>query len=119
MRRLALTSVPILALLAVTFWSGHWRLNTPGPEWTVRGIDWHRVAAAGYSFAYIKATEGGDHRDSLFQNNWRDAQAAGLRRGAYHFFTLCRPGADQAAAFIAAVPLDGELPPSVDLEFGG
>jgi lysozyme len=44
----------------------------------------------------------------------------GIARGAYHFFTLCRPGAEQAANFIATVPVDpAMLPPAVDLEFGG
>ena len=40
--------------------------------------------------------------------------------GAYHFFTFCRPAADQAANFIATVPAEpGTLPPAIDLEFGG
>jgi lysozyme len=83
-------------------------------------IDWTRVKATGADFAYLKATEGGDHRDSQFARNWRDAQAAGLRVGAYHFFTLCRSGTAQAANFIATVPRDlNALAPVVDLEFGG
>ena len=47
-------------------------------------IDWRRVAADGVSFAYIKATEGGDHTDPLFAGNWERAARAGLQRGAYH-----------------------------------
>lgn len=83
-------------------------------------IDWARLPAQGVDFAYIKASEGGDHRDTRFAENWRGAAAAGVRRGAYHFFTLCRPGADQAANFIAAVPADPDaLPPAVDLEYMG
>ena len=47
-------------------------------------------------------------------------RAAGLKVGAYHFFTLCRPGAEQAAYFLATVPVDTDLlPPSVDLEYEG
>ncbi|TIT85219.1 MAG: lysozyme, partial [Mesorhizobium sp.] len=40
--------------------------------------------------------------------------------GAYHFFTFCRPGADQARNFLSVVPR-GEplLPPVVDIEFHG
>ena len=39
---------------------------------------------------------------------------------AYHFFTSCRPGADQAKNFISVVPHDLPLlPPVVDIEFGG
>lgn len=71
-------------------------------------------------FAYIKASEGGDHRDARFAENWTGARTAGIAHGAYHFFTLCRPGAEQATNFMAAVPRDpGMLPPAVALEFGG
>jgi len=83
-------------------------------------IDWQKVANAGIVFVYMKATEGGDFSDRQFQRNWREADLAGLRRGAYHFFTFCRPGVDQAAHFIQTVPADPDmLPPAVDLEFGG
>jgi len=83
-------------------------------------IDWGRVRRAGVDFAYIKATEGGDQRDPRFADNWRGARAAGLRAGAYHFFTLCRPGAEQAANFAAVVPATPDaLPPVIDVELGG
>lgn len=83
-------------------------------------IDWPKAAATGIAFAYIKATEGGDFSDRRFPENWRESKTAGLKRGAYHFFTFCRPGREQAAHFIATVPADPEmLPPAVDLEFGG
>jgi lysozyme len=81
-------------------------------------VDWRRVRADGIAFAYLKATEGGDHTDRRFAENWAGAAAAGLPRGAYHFFTLCRPGADQARHFLA-VAGRGELPPAVDLELAG
>jgi lysozyme len=83
-------------------------------------IDWARASADGINFAYIKATEGGDWVDDRFASNWAGAADAGLQRGAYHFFTLCRPGADQADNFLRTVPLDPTaLPPVVDLEFSG
>ncbi|MBX3172201.1 MAG: lysozyme [Candidatus Eremiobacteraeota bacterium] len=83
-------------------------------------IDWPTVAAAGIEFAYIKASEGGDWVDEHFQANWEGAGAAGIRRGAYHFFTLRRPGADQAENFLKVAPPDLQsLPPVIDLEFGG
>jgi lysozyme len=83
-------------------------------------IAWHLLKAQGVDFAYIKASEGADRRDPSFLRNRRGALSAGIPYGAYHYFTLCRSGADQAANFIAAVrshPAD--LPPTVDLEFGG
>ncbi len=83
-------------------------------------IDWTKVAGDGVAFAYLKATEGGDHRDREFARHWREARAAGIAVGAYHFFTFCRPGAQQAANILAVVPAAADaLPPAVDLEFGG
>src|SRR5437879_5059558 len=40
-------------------------------------IEWDRVVKDDISFAYIKATEGGDFVDSRFSENWTDAMAAG------------------------------------------
>jgi lysozyme len=83
-------------------------------------IDWQALAADGVAFAYIKATEGGTFQDANFTLNWSDAANAGLPRGAYHFFTLCRTGTDQARNFIATVPRDSRaLPPVVDAESMG
>jgi lysozyme len=83
-------------------------------------IDWPRVARSDVSFAILKATEGGDYVDDTFARNLAGARAAGLVVGVYHFFTFCRPGAEQAKNFLAAVPRDQPLlPPVVDIEFGG
>jgi lysozyme len=83
-------------------------------------IDWSRVARSDVAFAILKATEGGDHVDDTFARNLDGARAAGLAVGAYHFFTFCRPGAEQAANFLQAVPRDKPLlPPIVDIEFPG
>jgi len=80
-------------------------------------IDWGALAADGIAFAYIKATEGGNFRDANFEANWAGAAGAGVVRGAYHFFTPCRSGVDQALNFIATVPRDPvALPPAVDAE---
>jgi len=80
-------------------------------------IDWDALARADVRFAYIKATEGGTFVDPRFATNWRDAGRAGVRRGAYHRFTLCRSAAAQAANFIRTVPRAGDaLPAAVDVE---
>jgi lysozyme len=82
-------------------------------------VDWARVADDGISFAYVKATEGETLVDPRFTANWTGAAEAGLARGAYHFFSLCSPGAGQARNYLATVPRDpNALPPVVDLEFG-
>ncbi len=83
-------------------------------------IDWDRVKDGGLDFVYMKATEGGDFKDPRFQENWLEAGRVGIRRGAYHYFTLCRPGAEQVRNFLDTVPLTPDtLPPAVDLEFDG
>ncbi|MGX6402865.1 glycoside hydrolase family 25 protein [Dermabacter hominis] len=83
-------------------------------------IDWGDVADAGVSFAYIKATEGTGYTDPKFAANWEGATKNGITPGAYHYFTLCSPGADQARDFLKAAPPDSvALPPALDLEFDG
>jgi lysozyme len=122
--------VAVLAIGAATFWFvfvPYWRPPLRNGE--RYGIDvsshqgdihWAAVAADEISAAYIKATEGGDFIDRFFTQNWRGADAAGLDRGAYHFFTLCRPGAEQAHNFLAvARPDPSALAPAVDLELAG
>lgn len=83
-------------------------------------IDWKALSGDGIGFAYIKATEGETFRDANFATNWSGAAGAGLVRGGYHFFSLCRSGLDQARNFIATVPRDpSALPPAVDAESMG
>ncbi|MDP8956334.1 MAG: lysozyme M1 (1,4-beta-N-acetylmuramidase) [Actinomycetota bacterium] len=83
-------------------------------------IDWRRVAADDIMFAYIKASEGTDHRDRRFIANWQGAAEVGIERGAYHFFTLCSAGEAQARNFLDAIsPDEDAMPPAVDLEIAG
>lgn len=84
-------------------------------------VDWARIRAAGYRFAYIKATEGETFRDSTYLRNRDEARRAGLVTGPYHFFTLCTAGRAQALNLLQVQPGDAgpSLPPAVDLEFGG
>lgn len=106
-------------------WMPHWRPSLAAGQ--TYGIDvshyqgdinWPKVAGDGIDFAYIKATEGGDTVDDHFDANWHGARAAGVKVGAYHFFTLCRTGTDQAANLLEVVPVaEADLPTAVDLEF--
>jgi lysozyme len=83
-------------------------------------MNWDKLRAQGANFAYIKATDGGDHLDPMFRKNWRGADAAGLKRGAYHFFYWCRTASEQADWFIRNVPrVEGALPPVIDVEWNG
>eukprot|EP01030_Chromulinospumella_sphaerica_P019884 gene19884-19787_t len=112
-RLLLVLALVVLPLAAFAGWRGFRRWEPDPGRYPVRGIDvshhqgtidWTAVAADDVAFAYLKASEGGDHRDRTFAANWQAARAAGLKVGAYHFFTFCRPGADQARNFLAAVP---------------
>lgn len=80
-------------------------------------IDWQAVKESGVSFAFIKATEGGDNIDPRFQSNWAAARAAGVPRGAYHFVYWCRQPHEEMAQFKRVVPNDPDaLPPVLDVE---
>jgi lysozyme len=82
-------------------------------------IDWPAVGGDNVTFAYIKATEGVESRDSQFARNWNGARRAGVRVGAYHYFIFCRSGRAQARNFLAVAPRRASsLPPAVDLEPG-
>lgn len=124
----------LLALCAALYWSldrGWLRFNYPDrSEFPVVGvdvshhqgdIDWSRLRRADLRFAYIKATEGASFRDPRFAGNWRAARAADVVPGAYHFYSLCKGGVEQAANFLDAFGSlqRPALPPAVDLEFGG
>lgn len=81
-------------------------------------VDWRAVKRAGVSFAFIKATEGGDLLDPKFKSHWRGAGRVGIRRGAYHFYYFCTAADVQARWFIRNVPRrKGALPPVLDLEW--
>jgi len=83
-------------------------------------IDWGRVRDAGYSFAYVKATEGVDDADPSFATHWEELAAAGLHRGAYHFYVTEDDPEEQARFFLSVAKLGpGDLPPAVDIEVLG
>ncbi len=81
-------------------------------------IAWDQVAASReVDFVYIKATEGRSHRDRQFTANWAGARDVGLWVGAYHYFSACRTGEEQARHFLSTVPeVSDALPPVVDIE---
>ena len=91
-------------------------------------INWGKVAHAGYSFAFGKATEGTGYVDKTYTTNRNGSEAAGLVFGAYHFARpagtslagATRSAISQADHFLAvAGPQPGELPPVLDLEVTG
>jgi lysozyme len=83
-------------------------------------VDWTKISQLPLHFAFVKATEGIDYKDSLFDYNWSALQRTGLRKGAYHFFRPNLPPGEQARHFARTVKLNaGDLPPVLDVEVMG
>jgi lysozyme len=80
-------------------------------------VNWPAVAGSGVRFAFIKATDGTQDIDPRFAQNWAGARAAGIVRGAYHFFRPVLDAQRQAAHFASVVTMDAmALPPALDVE---
>ncbi|WP_404591297.1 MULTISPECIES: GH25 family lysozyme [unclassified Paenibacillus] len=84
-------------------------------------IDWQQVAAAGKTFAFIKATEGTAYQDNQFLANVQGARDANILVGAYHFLnaTTTDGARQEAANFARAIESAGgslDLPPVMDYE---
>jgi len=110
--------------------NGHVRFNYPSIlRFPIRGIDishhqgkidWESLREEQLHFIYIKASEGGDHKDRRFKENWENASRHGMVRGAYHFFTFCKDGKSQALNYINTVPVEEYMmPPVIDIEYAG
>lgn len=87
-------------------------------------INWTQVKAAGYTFAYAKATEGVGYTDSEYLNYAVNGVAAGMKMGAYHFaradLNPTNAGAISEANYFLSIAqpyiTSCELPPALDLE---
>lgn len=81
-------------------------------------IDWQRVASAGISFAYAKATEGTTFTDAYYARNIQQARANGILVGAYHYFKPSLDATQQARYFVRVVESSppGMLLPCIDVE---
>jgi lysozyme len=87
-------------------------------------IDWERIANQGIRFVYIKATQGEEYYDPIFERNWKGAARIEgedplLHRGAYHFMTAKGSAELQAQNFLSTVGTveANDLPPCLDLEW--
>lgn len=100
-------------------------------NYSIHGIDvsWHQsrvnwdmvkameVRGVQLDFVFIKATEGLGRVDVQFRRNWQEVKAAGLTRGAYHFFLATKSGRAQAENFLQTVDLQsGDMLPVLDVE---
>lgn len=102
----------------------------PFDEYGYDGIDvsrhngkilWDSVATStNTKFVYIKATQGGRLADKCYYENLRDAKAAGLLVGSYHFFSSKASVMMQFLNFKNHVSKDDQdLVPVLDVEDGG
>lgn len=83
-------------------------------------VSWAEVHQARIEFAFAKATDGLTWVDPQFAANWQGMKAAGILRGAYHYFEPADDAAQQAEFFLATVqPAAGDLPPALDVEKAG
>jgi lysozyme len=84
-------------------------------------INWPRVAAAGYKFAFIKATEGDYYGNPYYGADLAQAKAAGLNVAGYHFAVPnVSGGASQAGYAVRAsgYTTNGPtMPLALDIEY--
>jgi lysozyme len=83
-------------------------------------VDFKKVAGAGVSFVFIKATEGTTFVDRFVRQNFDGCKGAGMVAGLYHYFSANRDPVQQAEHFLS-VASDlkvgaADLPPVLDLE---
>ncbi len=72
------------------------------------------------AYVYLKATEGGDRIDELYERNIQLAHRYGLKVGSYHFFRPKTPLKQQLENFKAqCLPGEQDLIPMIDIESTG
>jgi len=85
-------------------------------------INWRNVSFDKHSsYVYIKATENSSLVDDMYYTNLREARAAGIPVGSYHFFSPSASPMTQLLNFTRTVPSlrEQDLVPMVDVEARG
>ena len=122
-----LLAAAVLALLGAGAWiyATRW---APSRDWfpdqgiaitaDAGDVQWPTAHAAGVDFAYLRATAGAMGRDERFAGYWEATRKAGVKRGAWHGYSLCQSADAQANNFVAAVPREKTaLPAAILLDF--
>lgn len=79
--------------------------------WDAVGEDKH------ITYVYLKATEGGDHIDRMYEQNIELAHKHGLKVGSYHFYRPITEQKKQLDNFMAqCLPGQQDLVPMIDIE---
>ncbi|WP_052215362.1 glycoside hydrolase family 25 protein [Sphingomonas sp. ERG5] len=120
-------AVIVLGLSGVIVWAFAISWRPSDKSYNFQGVDvseaqgaihWPTVLAGGADFSYLRATIGATGRDERFAQNWTDAYASGIRRGAMHVWSFCQLAADQANNFNTTVPHASDaLPAAVYMDF--
>ncbi|WP_327195915.1 glycoside hydrolase family 25 protein [Novosphingobium capsulatum] len=85
-----------------------------------RNVDFTALKGRGFSFAYLKASQGVWMIDQTAAGYAAAARAAGMQVGLYHFFDPKADPEQQAASFVRiARSLGATLPPLADFEPAG
>lgn len=81
-------------------------------------INWSAVARAGYSFAFIKDTEGTYYVNPWYKSDLRAARANGLRVASYHFANPAQSSGKAQANYAVdnGAFMRGMLRPVLDIE---
>ncbi|MGH3096488.1 MAG: glycoside hydrolase family 25 protein [Streptosporangiales bacterium] len=86
-------------------------------NWQGQHFPMAQATSDGFSFVFIKATEGNSYIDPCFAGNYADAQAAGLHTAAY-FYQRNVPAAEQVALIERVVPRGARVIPDVEKDSG-
>lgn len=86
-----------------------------------RSVDWPGLVASGHAFAFVKATEGTNHRSPTHDEQRDGAREAGILQGAYHYAHPGQSSGTLQARFFHAnggawAPDGLTLPGALDLE---
>ncbi len=71
-------------------------------------INFEKVRAAGYDIVYIKSSQGSSTKDAYFETNYKNAKAAGLKVGFYHYVTATSVSAAKTQADYFLSVIDGK-----------
>jgi len=72
------------------------------------------------AYVYLKATEGGDRIDAMFERNIELAHQYGLKVGSYHFYRPLTDQQKQLQNFMSqCLPGEQDLVPMIDIESTG
>ena len=86
-------------------------------NWQGGDVDFEKIKQSGKLFVFVKSSQGSTVVDPDHARNVRQARAAGLMVGSYHFYVSSDPPQAQFRNFSAQLALEpGDLPPVVDIE---